>query len=116
MATVSFGSEKASVNQLLIFGISFGPQHHAILAIHPGVGAGGTQASAAAFADDARDDLASPPPERTSIGSPRFFGGWRLATGREVSDVADDHSLSVNAVTTYRSRPVEELVVRTTAI
>ena len=39
----------------------------------------------------------------------------RLAAGGTVSDIADDLSLSVNTVSTYRSRLVEKLGVRTTA-
>ena len=68
---------------------------------------------AATLADYVHDDWAGPPHERLSDRELEVLR--RLAAGRTVSDIADDLSLSVNTVSTYRSRLVEKLGVRTIA-
>ena len=68
---------------------------------------------AATLADYVQDDWAGPLHERLSDRELEVLR--RLAAGRTVSDIADDLSLSVNTVSTYRSRLVEKLGVRTVA-
>ena len=67
----------------------------------------------AALAQFAQDDRPGPPHERLSD---REHEGLRLLTaGKTVSDIASELSLSVKTVSTYRSRLVEKLAVRTTS-
>jgi len=67
----------------------------------------------ATLAEYVQDDWAGPLHERLSDRELEVLR--RLAAGRTVSDIADDLSLSVNTVSTYRSRLVEKLGVRTIA-
>jgi len=67
----------------------------------------------AALAQFAQDDRPGPPHERLSD---REHEVLRLLTaGKTVSDIASELSLSVKTVSTYRSRLVEKLAVRTTS-
>ena len=67
----------------------------------------------AALAQFAQDDRPGPPHERLSD---REHEVLRLLTaGKTVSDIANELSLSVKTVSTYRSRLVEKLGVRTTS-
>jgi DNA-binding NarL/FixJ family response regulator len=67
----------------------------------------------AALAQFAQDDRPGPPHERLSD---REHEVLRLLTaGKTVSDIANELSLSVKTVSTYRSRLVEKLSVRTTS-
>ena len=67
----------------------------------------------AALAQFAQDDRPGPPHERLSD---REHEVLRLLTaGKTISDIASELSLSVKTVSTYRSRLVEKLAVRTTS-
>jgi len=67
----------------------------------------------AALAQFAQDDRPGAPHERLSD---REHEVLRLLTaGKTISDIADELSLSVKTVSTYRSRLVEKLGVRTTS-
>jgi len=67
----------------------------------------------AALAQFAQDDRPGPPHERLSD---REHEVLRLLTaGKTVSDIANELSLSVKTVSTYRTRLVEKLGVRTTS-
>ena len=67
----------------------------------------------AALAQFAQDDRPGPPHERLSD---REHEVLRLLTaGKTISEIADGLSLSVKTVSTYRSRLVEKLGVRTTS-
>jgi DNA-binding NarL/FixJ family response regulator len=67
----------------------------------------------AALAQFAQDDRPGPPHERLSDREHEVLR--LLAAGKTVSDIANGLSLSVKTVSTYRSRLVEKLGVRTTS-
>ena len=67
----------------------------------------------AALAQFAQDDRPGPPHERLSDREHEVLR--LLAAGKTVSDIAAGLSLSVKTVSTYRSRLVEKLGVRTTS-
>jgi two-component system, NarL family, invasion response regulator UvrY len=67
----------------------------------------------AALAQFAQDDRPGPLHERLSDREHEVLR--RLAAGQTISDIADGLALSVKTVSTYRSRLVEKLGVRTTS-
>ncbi len=72
-----------------------------------------SETMAATLADYVHDDWTAALHERLSDRELEVLR--RLAAGRTVSDIADDLSLSVSTVSTYRSRLVDKLGVRTIA-